>query len=206
MSSLYSLSERTLKIVSPRLTTDSRVTMQEMTLTLGSIRDKLIIGEAYSQRYAEEPIEVDEIIKSYGYTENIHPEWDVNRNLWKVQLPAIPIDLPHSAGLRGISVKGDDSLSMVRVEPGSDNMFRGMFGSSLPRDTYHREMGELYFHQVMSEEMCVVMQIVPSSSSLSTREEIPLNKTMEMDMIIQAAEFYIGVGQVQEDQILDDNG
>jgi|TARA_R110002167_G_scaffold3714_1_gene17999 hypothetical protein len=187
------------------MTTDSKVTMQEMLQTIGSARDKLIANEAYSQRYAEEPIEVDEIIKSYGYTEVINPEWDSTRNSWKLQLPAIPIELPYSAGLRGVSVRGNDNLSMVRVEPNSNNMFRGLYGSSIPRDTYHREMNEIYFHQAMTEDMCIVMQIVPASKSLNSREEIPISQTMEIDIIKQVSEFYLSVGQVPEDSISDDN-
>jgi hypothetical protein len=206
MSSLYSLAERTLKIAEPRLTTDTAVTMQEAILTIGTVRDKLIMNEAYAQRYAQETIEVEEILKTYGYDVDINPVYDVSRDMWKITLPAQPLDMPLSAGLRGISVRGGDNLSMVRLEPGSINMTRGMHSAALPRDAYHRELMELYFHQPMTEEMCMVMQIVPASKSLKSREEVPLTPAMEMDIVMQTSEFLIAVGAQAEDPMLDDNG
>jgi len=203
-SSIYSISERAKKIIDPRLTTDSKVTMQELVQAVGNVRDKLVMDEAYSQRYSNETIDVDEILKSYGYKESLNPEWDVDRNSWKLKLPALPIDLPHSAGLRGVSVKCDDMISMVRTEPGSRNMFRGMFAAALPRDSYHRELDEIYFHQEMTEDMEMVCQIVPSSSSLSDREQVPIARHTEINIIIQVSEFYLGVKAVAEDAILND--
>ena len=205
-SSKFSLAERVRKELQAVMDTESKVTQQQAILTVGSARDKLVYNRLIGDYQANKSINYAMYLSEFGYDTPLNPTWDADRNLYSLQLPALPIELPRNSGIQDVHIKGQTEYSFVQVEPFSGNMYRGMAASKLPRPTFFQKGGTLYFPPTaVSEKSEIIISEVAQSSGIGDRDTLPIDPSMELDIIALAKEMLL-MPDKPEDNITDGVG
>ena len=146
MDSKYSLAERVMKRIQARLSTDSKVSIQQAILAVGSARDKLLQAKLYADSYGDREVSKSTYITEYGWDGELKPYWDTNKKMFYITLPTIPIELRNDGGMVNVTNSCDNDYSYVRVAPFSANLYRGLGAANLPRPVYFRKRYKVYFN------------------------------------------------------------
>lgn len=204
MASKYSLAERLRKQLQARLSTEAKVSQQQAAIAIGAARNELIQRKVYADYYAERVLSVSNYITEYGYDEPLKPTWDSDRNLYSLKLPAQPIELPNGVGIQEVKRKGETEYAMIRVEPFSGNLYRGMAGANLPRPKYFVKGRTLYFdEESVGDKTEIIVSMVADSAGIGDLDTLPIDPDMELMIITRAKEILL-VPNNPED-VLNDN-
>ena len=203
MATKRGLAERILKKYYPRLTQDSKTTLQEMAIAVGTARD-FIITTKLTQAYGLEDYSVyGGYIKDFGYEEDIKVSFDNMKQSFYIEMPAFPLNLPRHTGIREVGIRGNEGEdTFVPLQSSSNSLYKGLYGShpNIPRVGYWFEGYRMYFSKPLSEKNCIYIKMIPASEYLDDRDEFYISPEDE-DLIIQKSLEYFGVTrQIPEDQ------
>lgn len=202
MATKRGLAERVLKMINPKLTQDSKVSLQQMSLDVGTARDTIITADILAKYYNGDAVVYGGLIQEYGYETSINVSYDTNKRLFYIEMPAMPLDLPNGIGIREVGIvgcEGEDTFIPLNAQ--SKGLYKNLYGNhtQLPRAGYWFEGYNMYFSKPLSEDNDMYLKMIPASEYLDDRDEFYISPDMEARIIQSLLQAHLPLKQVPED-------
>lgn len=202
MATKRGLGIRILKMLNPKLTQDAKVSIQEISIAVGTARDSIVTNKLLRQYYNGDAIVYGAYIKEYGYDSPISVSYNTQKNLYYVEMPAFPLNLPNGTGIREVGIVGcEGENTFIPLNPQSRGLYKNLYGShsQLPRVGYWFEGYNMNFSKDLSENNNIYMKMIPASEYLSDRDEFYISPDDEADIMRSVLENYLPISQIPED-------
>tara|TARA_B100000963_G_C22516724_1_gene621020 strand:- start:279 stop:923 length:645 start_codon:yes stop_codon:yes gene_type:complete len=204
------LAEQCMRILSGGyVTKDTEFDIREIMLAVEQSRDKLVKQEIMSTSFSNTSAYVDTsgVIGSFlSVYDNVAINFDANKDLRYIDLPAMPLALPDDKGVYHVSYQRDQRASFVRMPNGSIGLYGNMPSSRLlGKEGYWVEQDRVYFNENVNPDLGnVLLKLVVVAKDILPNAPFPMPGELESEVVRDVVQLYTVMRNALHDEENDD--